>query len=411
MQRTSSGGGLFVLYFSMLVTRIGFGAVIVLLPVYIPGAGAVTIGVALALYPLLEAITATPLGRLCDLRGRRTVFLLSLLAMAAMTAMIGLTRDIYVISVVHAFEGVAAAGITVSSLTMITDLTDTGHRGAGMGLFDFANIGGYAFGFLLGSRLFEAFQHDLGVSFFVTAGAMALAALVSFPILKEPPHVVNRNASLNPLKAIDARTRSLLPLWLGVTILLGIVFYLPKALNRIGIRASSTGLLLFAAVAVVGLGSVGFGALSDRIGRQKVMVMGVAGLLGLLVSLALLSRGRFFAESLVRYWYIVGPLGILATALVPAILAVLGDRSVVHSRGYAMGLYSMMLSLGLAIGNVLGGVADAMGGLSYVLMVGAFVFFAACLVSLSLMYQLRGNASRPAEEASGGSAAQPNAPP
>jgi len=383
------GGDLFVLYFSMLVTRIGFGAVIVLLPYYIPNAGSVGLGVILALYPLLEAVTATPLGRLCDLRGRRTVFLLSLIAMAGMTMTIGLTKDIYVISAVHALEGIAAAGITVSTLTMITDLTETGHRGAGMGMFDFANIGGYAVGFLLGGQLHEVFKHELGFSFFVTAGAMGLAALVSLLMLREPPHVVYSKSSLNPLKAIDSQTRSFLPLWLGVTILLGIVFYLPNPLRRIGVGALSTSYLLFAAVVVVGAGSVGFGALSDRIGRQKVMLLGVVGLMGLLISLGLLSADSSFRGALMRYWYVVAPLGLASTALVPAILALLGDRSHQNSRGLAMGLYSMMLSFGLAIGNVTGGVADAAGGLRAILLYGAAIFLAACLVSLFLIVLLR----------------------
>jgi MFS family permease len=390
------GGDLLVLYFSQLVTRIGFGAVIVLLPYYIPRAGSVTLGIILAIYPLLEAITATPLGRVCDLRGRRIVFLLSLIAMAALTLTIGITRNIYVISAVHALEGIAAAGITVSSLTMITDLTDSGHRGAGMGMFDFANIGGYAIGFLVGGQLHEAFRYDLGYSFFVTAAIMALAALVSLIILKEPPHGVNRKASLNPLSAVDAQTRSFLPLWLGVTILLGIVFYLPNPLRRIGVGALSTGYLLSGAVIFLGAGSVGFGALSDRIGRQKVMLLGVVGLLGLLTSLAVFSGDTSLRGSLIRYWYVVGPLALASTALVPAILALLGDRSRQNSRGFAMGLYSMMLSFGLAIGNVLGGVADAAGGLRAILFYGAAIFLGACLVSLSLIVLMRTKA--PAQE-------------
>jgi MFS family permease len=259
-------------------------------------------------------------------------------------------------------------------------------------MFDFANIGGYAVGFFLGGVLHEAFRYDLGHSFFVTAAIMAMAALVSLALLREPPHIVNKKASLNPFKAIDAQTRSFLPLWLGVTILLGVVFYLPNPLRRLGVGALSTGNLLSAAVVFLGVGSVGFGALSDRVGRQKVMLLGVVGLLGLLTSLALLSGDPFFRGSIVRYWYILGPLALAATALVPAILALLGDKSIQNSRGFAMGLYSMMLSFGLAIGNVVGGVADAAGGLRGILTYGASIFLAACLVSLSLIVILRSKA-------------------
>ncbi|HVP23222.1 MAG TPA: MFS transporter [Conexivisphaerales archaeon] len=388
MQRISATRDLTVLYLSMLLTRVGFGAIIIIFPYYLRS-GAVTVGVVLSLYPLLEGLTATPIGRYCDLGGRRRVFLTALFSMAVMTLMIGMTRNVYVISTVHAAEGVAAAGITVSTLAMITDLTESGHRGAGMGLFDFSNLGGYAAGIFLGGVLVQVFKDNLGYCFYVTAAALTVAAAISLFLLKEPPHLSGRNTPLNPLKTLDARTRALLPLWLGVTIMLGLIFYLPSALRRVGVHPLQSSLLLVAGVFALGVGSVGFGALSDRVGRHKVMLLGVVGLLGTLLSLALLARAPSFTGAVARYWFVVAPFALAATAIVPSILALLGDRSKTDSRGLAMGLYSMMLSFGIAIGNVVGGLADAAGGLGAILDWGAAIFALACLSSLllSLLYR------------------------
>src|SRR3989454_7506833 len=145
------------------------------------------------------------MGRFCDTRGRKRVFVFALAYVALLTAAIGITRSLYFVATVHALMGIGAAGVTVSSLTMITDATNLGNRGKGMGLFDFSNIGGYAAGVLVGGGLHTYFASQLGYAFAATGGAVA-AALLFFPVLlREPPHPVKREAGLgNPLKAVDA---------------------------------------------------------------------------------------------------------------------------------------------------------------------------------------------------------------
>ncbi len=54
---------------------------------------------------------------------------------------------------------------------------------------------------------------------------------------------------------------------------------------------------------------------------------------------------------------VAGAFFFLGSALVPSILAFVGDKASRDFRGSAMGLYSLMLSAGIAIGNVLAGLA------------------------------------------------------
>jgi MFS family permease len=373
------------LYLTMVITRISFGVIIIIFPSYVLAANVLTVAIALALYPAMEAISAVPLGRLCDVRGRKHVFLVSLSSMALLTGLIGFTRSVYIISLIHAFMGVAAAGITVSSLTMITDLTIAENRGAGMGFFDSANIGGYAIGLFAGGRLYNAFESTLGYAFFITAAALVLSFMVSFVLLGEQRYVADRTRSLNPLKALDARTKAILPLWLSVTILIGIVFFLPKALGELGVRATLTSDLLSLGIVVLGIGSIGFGALSDKLGREKTMLIGIVGLLGLLISLALLAGGTPSGSKFIQRWYLIGLFGLATSALVPSMLAAVGDRAKEHLRGSAMGLYSLMLSAGIAAGNLVAGFADSFGGLLAILYVGAAIFIIACSISFVLL--------------------------
>jgi MFS family permease len=73
--------------------------------------------------------------------------------------------------------------------------------------------------------------------------------------------------------------------------------------------------------------------------------------------------------------------------LVPSILAFIGDNAAKESRGSAMGLYSLMLSGGIAAGLVLAGVADDLGGVQAVFYSAAIIFSGLSLTSGYLLYR------------------------
>ena len=382
------GRDLAILLLAMVVSRVGFGVIIIIFPSYIMRSSDISAAAALALYPLLEAVSSIPMGRLCDTRGRKLIFASSLGYLAVLMVFIGLTRNIYVVSFIHALMGIGAAGVTVASLTMITDLTKVNNRGKGMGAFDFANIGGYALGLLIGGRLDVAFASRLGLAFFVTGSAIAVAFVVALAILKEPFHVSRegKKNNLNPLKALDSRAKAILPIWLSITTLIGIVLFLPRALRSV-LPAGTTANLLFVGVVALGLGSIGFGALSDRIGRPKVLVIGVVGLMGLLSTVSIAFPGGI--KALETYFPLIGICAIATSALVPSILATVGDSARTGARGIAMGLYSVMLSGGMAVGTLIAGVAHQTGGLTGIFSAGTVIFAAASLVSLVLWVNAR----------------------
>jgi MFS family permease len=372
-----------ILYASMAISRVGFGVIIIIFPSYISRSSDIAVAFALAAYPILEAASALPMGRLCDTRGRRIIFAASLAYMAVLMASIGLTRNIFAIAGIHALMGIGAAGVTVSSLTMITDLTRVSNRGVGMGTFDFANIGGYALGLLIGGRLEAEFSSDLSYAFFVTGAAVAASFAVSILALKEPPHSSESGAvALNPFRALDQRTKAILPLWVSITSLIGIVFFLPRALAAIGLRGGATAALLFAGIVLIGAGSIGFGALSDRVGRTKVLVVGVLGLMGLLLTASISIQAG--SKGLLAAFPLIGVFALATSALVPSILATVGDRARETMRGSAMGLYSVMLSGGIAVGTLVAGYAHSVGGLTGILAAGAVIFGIASVASLLL---------------------------
>lgn len=333
-----------------------------------------------------------PAGRLCDTKSRKVVFAASLGFMALLMASIGSTRNVYAVASIHAVMGIGAAGVTVSTLTMVTDLTARDNRGAGMGAFDFADVGGHALGLIIGARLELFFSAHLGSAFFVTGLVVAFAFAVAVIVLKEPSHPHARlEGGLNPFKALDAQTKSTLPIWLGVTALLGMIFFLPRAFNRAGIGSGSTAGILVLGVVVLGMGAIGFGALSDRIGRGRVILIGIFGLLGLLIVLSLSFEEGL--HSVMRNLPVLGLLVLMASAPIPTILATVGDRAVLERRGSAMGLCSVMLSGGSALGTLVAGIAHSVSGLTGIFEASAATFSVCCAASLILW--LRARANRP----------------
>ena len=118
------------------------------------------------------------------------------------------------------------------------------------------------------------------------------------------------------------------------------------------------------------------------------MAIGVVGLFLLLVGLALTFE-NFTQPRFLRFLPILAPAGIATSALVPSVLAAVGDRAKGEDRGATMGLYSLMLSLGIALGELLAGFASALGGLPVILYAGSVFFLAASLVTFYLLSRVK----------------------
>jgi MFS family permease len=180
-------------------------------------------------------------------------------------------------------------------------------------------------------------------------------------------------------RSLTGEVSAIFPLWFSMTIITGIYFFLPrlasiaegKAMTGQKVISPSTAPVILLGLIVLGAGAVFFGRLSDKIGRTRTIMIGVAGEIGFLLILPQLFQvlivvppDQPFLVTLQQ----VGILGVvggilffLGSALVPTILAYVGDRASHEYRGSAMGLYSLMLSAGIALGTVLAGVADEIG--------------------------------------------------
>jgi len=330
---------------------------------------------------------------------------------------IGLSNNLILVGGAHALEGLAAAMVTVASLTMITDLTVEKNRGAGMGGFDLANLAGYGAGIFLGVAFSHVFASNLGYSFLVVSAVMGASAIFVYFAFHEPPHSSKQQRNLKGIyDTLTGDVIGILPVWFSLTIVLGFFLFLPRLVKNAGVTdLTQSAPLILLALVVLGAGSVLFGRLSDKIGRMKTMLVGALGELGFLLVLPDLFQRLIVippGTPLLDSYNMVGPIifvgGILfflGSALIPSILAYIGDKAAKEFRGSAMGLYSLMLSGGIAIGTVLAGISDDLGGVQAVFYSAAVIFGVLGLTSAWLLRKqqglareiadLKGSASKP----------------
>jgi MFS family permease len=134
--------------------------------------------------------------------------------------------------------------------------------------------------------------------------------------------------------------------------------------------------------AVWGLGQLGTGALSDRIGRKSLIV---GGMLTQAVALGIVAASDAFTP-----WAIGAVLLGAGTAMVyPTLLAVIGDVAHPAWRARSVGIYRLWRDGGFAVGAVLCGVvADIWGVRASVWTVAALTAISGALVA-ARMYETR----------------------
>jgi MFS family permease len=374
-------------YLPVLVARVGSGAGAAVTSFLFPG-HELAVGAILAVYPLLEALGSFAAGRYADRFGRRPAMVLGYLARLAATALmypaLAWGAGPLAVGVLNAASGFFTAFILVSSLAMVTDLTEVRNRGLGMGAFELTNLGGYAVGYIIGAALF----HALG-------GAGSFAALAAFTAVLTPAVLAMAETApvrgisipLNPFKGLPPSTWPAIPLWFALTTFIGMGIYSGRAIAGVLSLSSKfahieSSLLLSGALIVVGLGAVFFGRLSDRWGRERTLNLGIAGVMSALVVLAVLL---WTGSSPLRAIALASPLVFLASAIAPSVLAIVGDRALVAMRGTAMGLYSVVLGVGMALGAMVGAAsAVALGGLIGIVLAALAIFSTATALYIAL---------------------------
>jgi MFS family permease len=152
----------------------------------------------------------------------------------------------------------------------------------------------------------------------------------------------------------------------------------PIFFARAGLSVARIGVLAALYPAVWGLGQLGTGALSDRIGRKWLIAGGMW--------LQALAIGFIAAERGFWPWALGAVLLGAGTAMVyPTLLAAIGDVAHPVWRARSVGVYRLWRDAGFAIGALVAGVvADALGIVAAIWFVAGLTGFSGLVVAVRM---------------------------
>ena len=354
------------------VSRIGYGIMVIAIPYYIPSRFTALVGVVLSTYPIAEALVSIPVGLTVGRFKVNHLVSIGVLLMFVSSLLFTVSANWVTLAALHGFMGIAAALMTVPLLTLMT------YRRVKLGLGYGGFFSTYFAGYIVGIGLSGLMQRIINNSAEAARASILIAAVIFLATLPLALTLKGGRGVKAPVRPrLSPSELTLLPLWLGIMIMLGVAFTLPTGLTKhLNISGAYVALIYVSAALILALGMMVFGSLTDRIGATRTITTGLLGLSLVICVAYLVTSG----ELNITYAIIpLAPSAFLASALVPSIYAYVGYRVKEGSEGLIMGVYNVPTAVGIAIGNLLGGFSVSHLGLVLT------VALAALVLALSIM--------------------------
>ena len=348
--KSQSRWGLWIIYAIVFISFFDYQSS---LPIIAPfaqsmGASVALIGVIVGAYSALNLVGNLGAGYWIDRVGRKLPLITGLVVVGIVLLCYPFVRDASTLLFLRAIHGLGASLVSPASLAYIGDAAAQGARARAMALY------GSAIGLtsMFAPPFAGTIRDRLGFgAVFIILSAMMFAVAVSALVLvseryqrKDTPSVSALGLLRHPRLILSYVSAFCLLFSLGT-----LIVFLPfvgQAMNvtsaRVGFWFAGFGL---AAIVI----QLALGRLSDRIGREPVMVGGF----GLVVlALVILPTTQDWETVL----SVMSVYGIGFGILFPAMTALLADETDAASRGTASGIYTAVYSLGAAAGTGSAGV-------------------------------------------------------
>ncbi len=330
-----------------------------------------------------ELIGSIPMGMLSDAVAPRGLMTAGALLGAAATQLFGLTGQSGIFFLSRALEGTGVAASGPALLAHLTDVTDGSPalRARVMSFFELSFLAGLALGGVLGSQLWRLLHAGafagVALVYVLSAGLLYFGATGS-------RGYGGAEAMSGFLRALrQPYLRRLAPVWLCMNIIVGL--WLGPALTFLMTQRSASGQFLAGVFAdephlvgwislgfalVFGAGVTGWSVVLPRMTPERALRIGLIAMLGVCTGLFLLNHSG--SQGHAARWTIGGLTALcvmVESGFSPAALSLLAGAVGAHAgRGAAMGIYSVLLSIGAIAGSLLAaalGQRFAVDGLIY----------------------------------------------
>jgi DHA1 family multidrug resistance protein-like MFS transporter len=386
------------------LAQLGFATILPLLPLYLTerlGASVKLVGLVVATFALTETFFKTAWGGVADRWGRKPVMVIGLALSALAPLVMAVLRAPALFVPLRLIDGTGSAALWPSSAAAVADVTTADRRATGMAMLNMAFLGGLALGPSLG--LFVAgFAGDTRAGFYLASGLMALAAVLAAAAFPPDASAGHGDPAGGPYHA-DARPayfRAIMQSFHGAPALFmlyfiafvqmfGVGLLVPIAAiyakQVVGLTEQAIGVLFLAVTASVALVTLPAGRMADRLGRDRVLAVGmVFGALGMWV-IPFSRQLAWLAAAGVL-------LGGSYALVIPAWLALVTELAPQGRLGLAVGASETVQGLGLVLGPLLGGLLwDGLGPRAPFLASAAALTVGAVLAATAL-HRWRGRA-------------------
>lgn len=358
------------------------------------GANYVLIGVLGALTALTTIVFSYVWGHLSDRQGKRKLFLVSGLAVLALSSgLMAVAPDYVYLFPLNVLSAAAQAAYAVVSLALMGDIleqseTNAAHprtRGRRMGVY--RGLGSLGFGVLAFFSGSIADRLSLRAPYGLSAGFLVVAVVLALLVEENPVRASAATPAVSPAPAASPTALPLPPLLISMflwSLVTGAV-YAVWANYMVGELAFTQGqmsrlwgLASFSEFPLMILA----GAVSDRIGRPAMLSLG------------------FFAWTLVFLGYVVTPVmpwivivqlirAFAYSAFTAASMTYAAEVRAKAQRGRISGLYSSAGSIGAILGSTMGGALAQFAGTPTMILANAVLIFGGAIYLATVALQHR----------------------
>lgn len=320
------------------------------------GAGPERIGLIVSVSTMTGVLLKLPSGALSDIYGRKMLLRIGVVAFGLPPFVYPFISDLNALTALRFVHGLATAIFAPSALATVAELYKA-RRGAAMGTYTACTQSGSLLGPFLGGWLAHAAGFPTA---FVTAGVFGcIAILIFFSLhLDEPPPRV-RERGLAPVMtemgkgflAVARNRKVLITSSTDAAKMIAngaLMAFLPLYGLSVGLNAREVGLMFSVQAVTSFLAKPVMGRISDRVGRQPLIVLGLVicattfisiPQVGSFALLLALSSGFGFGEAVVS----------------SSSAALVADSSEFKRLGAGMGMQGTVMDIGHASGPLLAG--------------------------------------------------------
>jgi MFS family permease len=366
-------------------------------------------GIIITVFFAAEVIGAPIFGAWSDKYGRKLFIIFGPLFGAVAVQLTAITTALWLLAVTRMLEGLSTASNAPATLGYIAEATsqEPKLRSRVVGLFEVATLAGMGAGIVLGGALWRGFgQAAVVFGIPLTSPAFAInaviyiASLLIFWIGLSEAHEFKRtqlvvkkdNAWVHYWQLLrQPRVASFVPAWIAINAVIGVFLNLTARL--LTDKRGSPGQLLmgrfdsFEAGIILGtylgffvLGILLWSLIFASLKKVTVMLIGIGGLFVTCLLLITINHQPGLGAPLVLPLAALLILSIMIqSGFTPAAVVHLADITEEHAgdRGVIMGLYSVFLGVGQAVGIIGGPFADWRGVDGIILLIFLLGIFAA----------------------------------